>query len=115
MLSAAFATSIHWKPSVHRIGKELPIEPDIVVPLALLREFATHEQELLARMAPHISEIGAEIGEALPAVARHLADQRSLAIHRLVMAEREDKVLVKRVEQPESEIVVMVFAMDRIQ
>src|SRR5262249_33101377 len=87
------------------------IEPDIVVPLAFLRELAAHEQELLSGMAPHVSEISAQIGEALPAVAGHLADQRSLAVHRLVMAEREDEILVKSVKQPKGEIVVWVFTM----
>src|SRR5215472_2299433 len=66
-------------------------------------------------MAPHVGEISTQIGEALPAVAGHLADQRSLAVHRLVMAEREDEILVKSVKQPKGEIVVMVFTMDRVE
>src|SRR5207247_10851149 len=41
-------------PLVHRIGKEMHIEPDIVVPLALLYEFATHTKEYLHCMDPHI-------------------------------------------------------------
>ena len=35
---------------VHRIVKQLPVEPNVVVPFALLGEFAAHEQELLAGM-----------------------------------------------------------------
>jgi len=54
---------------VQRIVEALPVEPEIVVPLALLAEFAAHEQELLAGMRPHEGEIGAQIGETLPAVA----------------------------------------------
>ena len=59
-------------------------------------------------------EIGAQIGEALPAVARHLADQRALAVHHLVMAQRQDEVFVEGVEQAEGQIVVMIFAVDRV-
>src|ERR1700719_4501349 len=84
-------------PLVQRFAEQLPVEPDIVVPLALLSELAAHEQELLTGMAPHESEIGSQIGEALPAVARHLADQRALAVDHLVMAEREGEILVKGV------------------
>ena len=58
-----------------------------MIPLALLAELAAHEQKLLAGMSPHEAEIGAQVGEVLPAVARHLADQRALAVHHLVMAE----------------------------
>src|SRR5262249_44123326 len=57
------------------VGQQLPIEAAIGVPLALLSKLTTHEQQLLAGMGPHEAEIGAQIGKALPAVARHLADQ----------------------------------------
>src|SRR5271167_3204604 len=60
-------------PLVQRFAEQLPVEADIVVPLALLGEFAAHEQQLLAGVGPHECEIGSQISEALPAVARHLA------------------------------------------
>ena len=102
-------------PLVQRFAQQLPVEPDIVVPLALLSELAAHEQQLLAGVGPHESEIGSQISETLPAIARHLADQRTLAMHHLVVAERQDEILVKGVEQPEAQVVVVVFAVDRIQ
>src|SRR5271155_5868769 len=86
-------------PLVQRFAEQLPVEPDIVVPLAFLRELAAHKQQLLARVGPHESEISSKVSEALPLVARHLAYQRALAVHHLVMAERQDEVLVKGVEQ----------------
>ena len=49
----------------------------------------------------------AEIAEALPAVAGHFAEQRSLAVHDLVVAQRQDEVLGERVEQAEGELIVM--------
>src|SRR5271165_6756546 len=89
-------------PFVQGFAEELPVETDIVIPLALLGELTAHEEKLFAGMGPHKSEIGAKIREALPTVARHLTDQRSLAVHDLVVAERKDKVLVKCIKQPEA-------------
>ena len=43
-----------------------------------LGDLAAHEQQLLAGMRPHEAVIGAQVGELLPAIARHLADQRAL-------------------------------------
>src|SRR6202030_4025639 len=61
---------------MHRLIKREPVQSPIVVPFPLLSELAAHEQELLARMRPHEAEIGPQIGEALPLVTRHPAEQR---------------------------------------
>ena len=58
--------------------------------------------------------IGAQIGEFLPAVARHLAEQRALAVHHLVMGQRQNEILGEGIEQPERQVVVMVVAVDRV-
>ncbi len=91
----------------HRLVQQMPVEAAIVIPLALLRELAAHEQELLARMRPHEPEIGAQIGEALPTVARHAADERALAVHHFVVGQRQNEVFRKGVDEPERQIVVM--------
>src|SRR5579885_2048879 len=93
------------------IDKE-PIEWTVMIPFALLREFTAHEQELLARMRPHETEIAAQIGETLPTVTGHLADERAFAVDHLVMGERQDKVFGKRVEQAKGEVIVVILAMD---
>ena len=63
---------------------------------ALLSELVAHEQQLLAGMGVHQRVVGAQVGEALPAVARHPADQRrpSPDRHRIVR-QRQDVVLLK--------------------
>jgi len=49
----------------------------------------------------HMSPVQrAQVGEPLPVVARHLREQRALAVDDLVVREREDEVLAERVEQP---------------
>src|SRR5258708_3183453 len=100
-------------PGVQWVVEALPVEPEIVVPLALLAEFAAHEQELLAGMRPHEGEIGPQIGEALPAAARHPADQRPLAVDDLGMGERQDAGVVGGIAATEATIVLVVFAGER--
>jgi hypothetical protein len=88
------------QPLVRRILQRGPVERSGVVPFRGLRELLPHEQELLARMAPHEPVIGAQVGEFLIPVPRHLAQHRALAMHHLVMADRQDEVLRERVGQP---------------
>jgi hypothetical protein len=76
------------KAAMHGIVEQVPVEAVVVIPLALLAELAAHEQELLAGMPPHKGEVGAQVGQALPAIAGHLAEERALAVHDLVVAER---------------------------
>ena len=55
-----------------------PVEALVVVPLVGLPELAAHEQELLARVGPHEAVEQAQVGEALPVVARHLVSSEPL-------------------------------------
>ena len=65
-------------------------------------------------MPVHEAVVGAHVGEALPLVARHAAEDRAFAVHDLVVAERQDEVLEEGVVQPEQDIAVVVAAMDRV-
>ena len=65
--------------------EQMPIQRAVVIPLMLLAEFAAHEHQLLAGMGKHEGVIGAQIGEALPVVAGHAAQNRAFAVHDLVM------------------------------
>ena len=87
---------------------QAPVEPTVVAPLLRVGELAAHEQELLAGVRPHPRVEGAQVGEALVVVAaRHLAEQRPLEVHHLVVAERQHEVLGPRVGEPEGELVVV--------
>ena len=97
-----------------RIVEQEPVEFAVVVPLPLLRELAAHEQQLLARMRPHEAEIGAQIGEFLPVVARHPAEQRTFPVHHLVMRQRQDELLGEGIDQAEGDVVVMPASVDRV-
>src|SRR5438128_12492625 len=92
----------------------MPVERMVMAPFAFLGELVPHEQKLLAGMAKHEAVVGAQIGEALPIVARHAAEERTLAVHDLVMGERQDEVFEKGVMQAEKDLAVMMLAVKRI-
>src|SRR5260370_16887032 len=94
--------------------EKMPIERMVMPPLALLTELAAHEQELLARMTEHEPVIGAQIGKALPLIARHAAENRTLTVHDFVVGQRQDEVFEEGVMQTENDLAVMILAVDRI-
>ena len=59
-------------------------------------------------MRPHVPVQRAQVRELLPAVARHLLEQRSLAVHDLVVRERQHEVLRTRVHHAEGQLVMVV-------
>src|SRR6266545_695395 len=97
-----------------RLLEKMPVERMIMAPFVFLAELAAHEQELLAGMAEHEAVISAQIGKALPLIARHAAENRTLAVHDLVMGERQDEVLEERVMQTEKDLAVVMLAVDRV-
>ena len=85
-----------------------------MVPLGPLRDLLTHEQKLLAGVAPHEAVIGPEVGKLLPPGPRHLADHRAFAMHDLVMADRQNEVFGEGIVQTKGHLVVMVGTVDRV-
>ena len=84
-----------------------------MVPLVPLAELAAHEQQLLAGLRVHVAVEQAQVGELLPVVARHLAEERAFAVDDLVVRERQHEVLVEGVEHAERELAVVILAVDR--
>ncbi len=85
-----------------------------MVPLAPLAELAAHEQQLLARVRPHERQVGAQVGELLPAIPGHLVDQRAFAVDHFVVGNRQDEVLGIGVDHAEGHLVVVVLPIDRV-
>ena len=101
---------------VHRILlRQMPVEAVIVIPLDELAELTTHEQQLLAWMCDPVREERAQAGKLLPVIARHLADQRTLAVHDLIVRERQHEVLAERIHEGERDLVVVPLAVDRVE
>src|SRR4051812_19187582 len=94
--AAVDAVEVAHKPldaGMVAVAEQMPFDFGIVIPFAPLRDLAAHEQQLLAGMRPHEAEIRTQVGELLPTIAGHLADQRMLPVHDLVMRERQDEFL----------------------
>src|SRR5215469_18654932 len=91
---------------MRRLSRIVPLERVIVVPLPPLPEFAAHEKQLLAGLSIHPAIEQAQVGELLPVVAGHPAQQRSLAVYDLVVRERQHEILGKRVKAAESQVLV---------
>ena len=65
-------------------------------------------KQLLAGMPEHKAVIGAQVGEALPLISRHAAEDRTFAVHDLIMGKRQDEILEECVVQTEQDLAVMV-------
>ncbi|MFK4686340.1 hypothetical protein ABIF39_008097 [Bradyrhizobium diazoefficiens] len=96
------------------VFEQVPVERLVVIPFAALRDLGAHEQELLAGMAEHEAVIGTQVREALPFVAGHAAQDRALAVHDLVMRQRQDEIFREGIVQAEQDLAVMMLAMNRI-
>ena len=91
-----------------------PIQFGVGIPFGGLAEFPAHEQQLLARKEPLIPQQCPQVREPPPIIARHPAQQRALAVHHLVVGQRQDEILVMVIEHREREIVLMVLPMNRV-
>ncbi len=99
---------------VRRLVQHPPVEPASFRPLGHLPELLAHEQQLLARVSPHVGEEGAHVRELLPVVARHPREKAPLAVHDLVVADRQHVVLAEGVDERERELALVVRAVHRI-
>jgi hypothetical protein len=96
---------------VRGILEQVPVEAAVMVPFARLRDLVAHEQQLLAGVAEHEGVVSTQVGALLPRVARHLVDHGALAVHDLVVRQRQHEVLAEGVDQAEGQLVVVVAAM----
>ena len=99
---------------MHAGVEQPPVEPLGLAPFLALGEFLAHEQEFLARPAPHEGVIGPEVGELLPVVAGHAAEDRAFAVHHFVVRQRQHKIFVKGIDETKGQIVLMMTAVHRI-
>ena len=101
-------------PGMCRTVQQVPVEAAVVVPLPALGHLVPHEEELLPRLPELIAVQQAQIGETLPIVAGHLLEERALAVHDLVVREREHEVLAEGIDAPERQLAVVVPPVQRI-
>ena len=94
--------------------EQVPIQALVVIPLVPLAEFTAHEQQLLAGHRPHEGEVTAQVGELLPAIPRHLAEQGAFAVHHFVVRDGQNEIFRKRVKEAEGQKIMMIAAMNGV-
>ena len=97
------------------VVEQHPFQLLIVPPFNELREFISHEAELLAGMRHHEAVKRAQILELCVVFAGHLVDERALSVHDLVVRQRQDKVLGIGVGHREGQVVVAALAPERVE
>ena len=95
------------------LGQE-PLNGLVIAPLNKLADLVAHKVELGAGVRHLVEGQRAQTGKLAPPVARHAADQRALAVHDLVVAQRADEVLGKGVHDGEREQPVVAGAPRKI-
>ena len=98
-----------------RLVQQVPLNGRVVAPLQALAQLAAHEQQLLARMHPHITVEQAEVRALLPPVAGHFVHQRALAVDHLVVGQGQHEVLGEGVPDAERELVLVPAAVHAVQ
>ena len=97
------------------VVEQHPIQLLIVPPFDELRKFVAHEAELLARMRHHEAVERAQILEFCVVFAGHLVDERALAVHDLVVRQRQDEILGVGIGHREGQVVVAALAPERVE
>ena len=95
------------------LGQE-PLDGLVVAPFNKLADLVAHKVELGTGVRHLVEGQRAQAGKLAPPVTRHAADQRALAVHDLVVAQRADEVLGKGVHDGEREQPVVAGAPRKI-
>ncbi len=96
------------------VVEQHPVELVLLGPLAELAHLLAHKEQLFAGVGHHVAVEGAQVGELGVIVARHLVDEAALAVHHLVVADRQHKVLTEGVEEAEGHLLVVAGPEERI-
>ena len=91
-----------------------PRQLGVVVPLLVHRQLAAHEQQRHPRGRPLHPEQHPQVGGALPVVAGHLRCQRGLAVHHLVVGQRQHETLRGPIHRTKRQVVVVVAPMHAV-
>ena len=95
------------------LGQE-PLDGLVVAPFNKLADLVAHKVELGTGVRHLVKGQRAQAGKLAPPVARHAADQRTLAVYDLVVAQWANKVLGKGVHDGEREQPVVAGAPRKI-
>src|SRR5438445_8990936 len=86
-----------------------------MVPFAPLPEFAAHKKKLFPRMPEHPRVKHPQISEFLPDIPRHFRKQRAFPMNNFVVAQHQDEMLLKSVEERKGNVSLMEPPINRIE
>ena len=84
----------------------MPLKAAVVIPLMIRSEFRAHEKERLTRSRYGVANQRAKIRQTLPLITGHLAKQRALQVHHLIVRERIHEPFAVFVHHCKREFVV---------
>ena len=100
--------------SVGIMLEKMPIQAVSFAPFLTLGKFLPHEKKFFAGMGVLIREQETEVGKLLPEIAGHFVKERVFSMNDFVVGERKQEILAEGVKERESEIVVLVLAVNGI-
>ena len=94
--------------------QQMPVDAAVMVPLVPLRDLIAHKRSFLPGW-PYIYVYKARklayFCQSLPGI---FTQERALAVDHLIVRQRKHEILGEGVDHAEGEIIMMIFAMDRI-
>src|SRR5438067_13692743 len=78
-----------------------------MVPFAPLPEFATHKKKFFPRVSEHPGIKHSQISELLPNIPRHFREQREFPMNNFIVAQHQNEMLLKSVEEREGNVSLM--------
>src|SRR5947207_14825137 len=86
-----------------------------MVPFAPLPKFAPHKEEFFPRVSEHPGINHTQIGELLPNIPRHFREQRAFPMNNFIVAQHQNEMLLKSVEEREGNVSLMKPPINRIK
>ncbi len=94
--------------------EQMPVEAVSFAPFVALGELLTHKEEFLSRVSVLIAVEKTEVSELLPHITGHFVEERIFPMNDFVVGKGEKEIFGEGVEEGESELIVLVFAMNGI-
>ncbi len=94
--------------------QQMPIQADIMVPFTPLAKFTSHENQFLSWLGKHVAKQNPKVCKLLPAISRHLIQERALTMNHLIVRKRQHVVFRKGIKPAEGQLLMVMLAVDWI-
>ena len=90
------------------IFQKMPIQALLMIPFPPLAKLTSHKQHFFPGMGVHESQKEPQVSKFLPVIARHPAQQRSLAVDHFIMRKGKDEIFSKSIPDAESQLTIRI-------